>query len=158
MKRQFLTILFLFGSVAAFSQAAYRSQPSREAELNKKYTSGLFSYPDADYFDLENDANATGAISYLNVLDWLQGRVAGLQVYNIRMVKVPFIRNSPAAVYVDEMRVDPGYLNLLPVTDIAMIKVMKTPTALFWGAPGGAIAIYTKHGDEGEEADETAMP
>ena len=156
MKRQFLTILFVFAGLAAFPQATNRSQPSREEELNQKYTSGLFSFRDADYFDLENDANASSAYAYLNVLDWLQGRVAGLQVYNIRMVKVPFIRNSPAAIYVDEMRVDPGYLNLLPVTDIAMIKVMKTPTALFWGAPGGAIAIYTKHGDEGEEADETA--
>ena len=152
MKQKLLITVFLFISVAAFTQV-YRPLPSREAELNKKYTSGLFSFPDADYFDLEDDAAALGAISHLNVLDWLQGRVAGLQVYNIRNIRVPYIRNSPAAIFVDEMRMDPGYLNLLPVADIAMIKVMKTPSALFWGAPGGAIAIYTKTGEaeEGEE-------
>lgn len=125
--------------------------PSREAELNKKYTTGLFSIPDADYFDLENDPAATSALSYLNVLHWLQGRVAGLQVYHFRDVPVPFIRNSPAAIFVDEMRMDPGYLNLLPIADIAMIKVMKSPTALLWGATGGAIAIYTKRGEAEEE-------
>lgn len=131
--------------------------PSREAELNKKYTTGLFSIPDADYFDLENDPAATSALSYLNVLHWLQGRVAGLQVYHFRDVPVPFIRNSPAAIFVDEMRMDPDYLNLLPIADIAMIKVMKSPTALLWGATGGAIAIYTKRG-EAEEEENTEQP
>ena len=156
MKQKLLTILFLSFSVAALAQV--RSPlPNREEELNKKYTSGLFSTPDADYFDLENDAATSGALTYPNVLDWLQGRVAGLQVYQVQNVKIPVIRNSRAAIYVDEMRVDPGFLNLLPVADIAMIKVMKTPTALFWGAPGGTIAIYTKRG-EAEEGEEEAMP
>lgn len=156
MKQKILTILFLSFSVAAFAQM--RSPvPNREEELNKKYTSGLFSTRDADYFDLENDATTSGAIAYINVLDWLQGRVAGLQVYQVRNLKIPVIRNGVAAIYVDEMRVDPGFLNILPVADIAMIKVMKTPTALFWGAPGGAIAIYTKRGEAGE-GEEEAMP
>lgn len=156
MKQIILIASFLFLGVSAFAQV-FRPLPSREAELNKKYTTGLFSIPDADYFDLENDAATSGAIAYLNVLDWLQGRVAGLQIHSIRNVPVPFIRNSPAAVFVDEIRVDPGYLNLLPVADIAMIKVMKTPAALFWSAPGGAIAIYTKKG-EAEEGEDEAQP
>ena len=156
MKRNLLTSLFLSFSIAAFSQL-YRPLPSREAELNKKYTTGFFSAPDADYFDFENDAGTNSAMSYLNVLDWLQGRVAGLSVYSIRNVRVPFLRNSSAAIFVDEMRMDPGYLNVLPIADIALIKVMKTPSALFWGAPGGAIAIYTKQGDT-EEGEEETMP
>jgi hypothetical protein len=40
---------------------------------------------------------------------------------------------------------------MLPVHDIAMIKVMKAPVFGGWGGAGGAIAIYTKDGDEGEE-------
>ncbi len=156
MKQKLLTILILGLSIAASAQVRHQL-PDREQELNKKYTSGLFSAPDADYFDLENDATTGSAISYINVLDWLQGRVAGLQVYTVRNLKIPVIRNSVAAVFVDEMRVDPGFLNLLPVADIAMIKVMKTPTALFWNAPGGAIAIYTKQG-EAEESEEEAKP
>ena len=93
---------------------------------------------------------AIGANSYLNILDWLQGRVAGLQIRHFRTLRIPFLRNRPAAVFVDEMRVDPGFLDLLPIADIGMVKIMRTPYAPFRGAPGGAIAIYTKRG-EGEE-------
>jgi hypothetical protein len=78
-------------------------------------------------------------------------------VYNNRNVAAPFIPYSPAAVFVDEMRMGPGYLNVLPVADITMIKVMKTPSVLFRGAPGGAIAIYTKRG-EAEEGEEEVLP
>lgn len=156
MKQKIFLLFFLFAGVTAFAQV-YRPLPDRKTELNKKYTTGLFSILDADYFDLENDPAAASALAYLNVLDWLQGRVAGLQIYHIRNVPVPFIRNSPAAIFVDEMRMDPGYLNMLPVSDIAMIKVMKSPTAAFWGAPGGVIAIYTKRG-ESEEAEKAAHP
>lgn len=74
--------------------------------------------------------------------------MAGLQVYEYRNLRIPFLRNMPAAIYVDEIRVDAGYLNALPVADIAMIKVMKTPYAGPWSGPGGAIAIYTKDGEE----------
>ena len=155
MKRKLLLCLLLSVSMAAFSQG-YRPMPDRERELDKKYTSGLFSQTDADYFDFETDPTTHSAIVYGNVLDWLQGRVAGLQVYTYRNTKIPVIRNRPAAIYVDEMRMDPGFLNVLPVADIALIKVMKTPTALLWGAPGGAIAIYTRHGGNEEEPAEEA--
>jgi hypothetical protein len=100
---------------------------------------------------MENDAAAIGAVAFTNVLDWLQGRVAGLQIYRDNDSRIPFIRNMPAAVFVNEIRVDAGFLNLLPVTDIGMIKIMRTPYAMFWNAPGGAIAIYTKRGGEDED-------
>jgi hypothetical protein len=149
--KQILTIFLLMISTLVLAQPRYSPVLSREEELNNRYTSGLFRTPEGTYFDLENDPNAIAATSYLNVLDWLQGRVAGLQVRTYRNVRIPLIRNQQAAIFVDEIRVDPGFLNLLPVNDIGMIKVMKTPFAGFWNAPGGAIAVYTKKGEENEE-------
>jgi hypothetical protein len=91
----------------------------------------------------------------LNILEWLRGRVAGLQIYYTRNgTPVPFIRNTRASIFVDEMPMDAGYLADLPVTDIAMIKIIKQP---FVGAVGngggGVIAIYTMKGDDEEDSD-----
>jgi hypothetical protein len=148
MKKILLLISILIISTAAFTQRTNQRSLTREEQLNKQYCTGLFSTPDGTYFDLESEGNAMGATSYMNILDWLQGRVAGLQVYNYQGTRVPFIRNSRAAVFVDEIRVDADFLNALPVNDIAMIKVIKTPFIGLWGATGGAIAIYTKDGEE----------
>lgn len=147
-------ILFILFAAVALGQERGTPFLPRERQLDERYTHGLFSTTEGTYFDLENDPAAIGAITYINVLDWLRGRVAGLQVYNAQGMLVPFIRNMPAAVFVDEMRMNPGFLNALPVNDIAFIKVIKSPYATFWGAPGGVIAIYTKRGKLAEEEDE----
>ena len=150
MKNSIVTLIFVFLSIIGFAQGR-RAPLTREQQLNAAYCSGLFSTIDGIYFDFENDDEAISASGYLNVLNWLQGRVAGLQVYNFRGTPVPFIRNGAAAIYVDEMRVDANFLDALPVSDIAMIKIIKTPFLGLWGASGGAIAIYTKDGEETEE-------
>jgi hypothetical protein len=66
------------------------------------------------------------------------------------------MRNTRASIFVDEMPVGADYLNNLPVTDIAMIKIIKTP---FVGAvgngAGGVIAVYTLRGDDGTGDDDT---
>lgn len=150
MKKLFLILSGLVIGVLSHSQDKYSPQLSWQEKLNKEYCSGLFSTSDATYFDLLTDN--TNVVSYLNVLDWLRGRVAGLQVYTLRNnILVPYIRNSRATVYVNEIPVDPGFLNVLPVTDIAMIKIIKGPFAAALSGPGGAIAIYTIKGDEDEE-------
>ena len=91
--------------------------------------------------------------AYFNILDWLEGRVAGLQVFvSGSGVRVPVIRGSVATIFVDEMRMDALFLNSLPVNDIAMIKVIKGPFAGAVGnGGGGTIAIYTIRGDDEEE-------
>jgi hypothetical protein len=151
MKNHFLLLLMLLLAAVAIGQKRYTPALSREEVLNQEYCTGLFATRDAVYFDMEADAAALGAEAYFNVLDWLQGRVAGLQIYTFRNTRIPVIRNTAAALYVNEMLVNPDFLNMLPVTDIAMIKVIKSPFASLWGAPGGAILIYTKKGGEGEE-------
>ena len=91
---------------------------------------------------------------YNNILDWLQGRVAGLQVYTTRSDdRIPFIRNSRAGVYVDEVQVNYSFLNSLSVNDIAMIKVIKGPFAAAFNSPGGVIAIYTIQGEDEDDDD-----
>ena len=148
MKKAILILGILFSSTV-FAQR-YKPAPTKEELLNEKYCRGLFSTPDATYFDLENDNSAIAATSYLNILDWLQGRVAGLQVYSWRNLRIPFLRNQPAAIFVDEIQVDAGFLNALPTTDIAMIKVIKGSFIGAWGAQS-AIAVYTKDGADDDD-------
>lgn len=139
-------------SIPTFSQKRLTQTRTKEDVLNETYCSGLFNTWQGEYFDFLDDRVNASAMGYLNVLNWLQGRVAGLQVYTTRNnVRIPFIRNQRAGVYVDEMWMSYDFLNLLPITDIAMIKIIKGP---FWGgggASGGAIAIYTIRGEDDEE-------
>lgn len=123
-----------------------------EEKLNELYCSGLFKTTDGTILDVASEVSVKG---YLNILDWLQGRVAGLQVYTSRMgVSIPVIRGSVPGIYVDEMPVSMSYLQMLNINDIAIVKVIKTPFYGGFNGGGGAIAIYTLGGeeDEGEES------
>ena len=152
MKKVVLLIAGFTFIISAFSQTRIAPQKSREEILNETYCTGLFSTLHADYFDFLDDRVSNTALGYLNVLDWLRGRVAGLQVYNANYNKrIPYIRNQRAGVFVDEILVDYDFISMLPVTDIAMIKVIKGPFSHPWGGAGGTIAIYTIRGDDEEE-------
>jgi hypothetical protein len=141
MKRYLLIIPLLLLCIAGFSQKKVARPKTADQILNETYCSGLFSTSDGVYFDLLDNTATSG---FFNIFDWLNGRVAGLQVYTTRNnVRLPYIRNQLAGVYVDEIRRDPDFLNLLPVTDIAMIKVIKGPFLGGFGGASGAIAIYT---------------
>jgi hypothetical protein len=149
MKKLFLIITVVAFSIPVFSQKRIAQVKTKEDLLNEEYCSGLFNTQHADYFDFLDDRVNASAMAYLNVLDWLQGRVAGLQIYTTKNnLRIPFIRNQRAGVYVNEMRVDYDYLSMLPVSDIAMIKIIKGPFVGGWGGAGGAIAIYTIRGEE----------
>ena len=156
MKKVFLFILVFSFCVAAFGQVRIAPQKTKDEILNETYCTGLFSTLDAVYFDLLDDKVSGTVVGYQNVLDWLQGRVAGLNVYSSKYNRrIPFIRNQRAGVFVDEIPVDYDYLSMLPVTDIAMIKVIKGPFAHPLAGTGGTIAIYTvRGGDEEEPVDE----
>ena len=149
MKNLVTILILLISSTGAWAQK-YTAHNTPAAQVASPYESALFRSAEGTYFNFENDDNNASAISYFNIADWLQGRVAGLQVYTIRGNRVPFMRNYPATIYVDEMRTDASILNMLSVADIALIKVIRAPQASILGGPGGAIAIYTKRG-EGEE-------
>ncbi|HEV8286333.1 MAG TPA: hypothetical protein VGQ09_18625 [Chitinophagaceae bacterium] len=152
MKKTSILIFALICCITTFAQRyTGKNNISPQEKLNNEYCTGLFKAYDGTIIDLLNDNES--ANSYLNILDWLQGRIAGLQIYYTRFgTPVPFIRNSRASLFVDEIPVDPGFLKMLPVSDIAMVKIIKQPFAGAIGnGGGGTIAIYTIKGDDEEE-------
>jgi len=148
-----ITTLFTIGFSAVAQVNLSKSSKSSKEILNEQYASGLFKNAEGTIIDVENE-HVQG---YLNILDWLNGRVAGLQIYLTRSgIRVPVIRGSAATIFVDEMRMDPSYLNFLSVNDIAMIKVIKGPFAGAIGnGDGGTIAIYTIKADDEEEEEDS---
>ena len=152
-----ITALYAIGFSAVAQVNLSKSSKSHKEILNEQYASGLFKNAEGTIIDVENE-HVQG---YLNILDWLNGRVAGLQIYISRNgIRVPVIRGSAATIFVDEMRMDASYLNFLSVNDIAMIKVIKGPFAGAIGiGGGGTIAIYTiKAVDEEEEESPSHIP
>ena len=150
---KFWTILLLIAfSIPVLGQRRANNVPSKEDQLNKKYCSPLFNTSHAEYIDLLHDNGTQSARSYTNILDWLQGRVAGLQVYAGRNnTRIPYLRNQRAGIYVDEIWMDADYLSMLSVSDIGMVKIMKGPVMGPRSGPGGIIAIYTIREEDLEE-------
>ena len=152
MKKLMLSALIALITFSTFSQTRASQPKTREQQLNEQYCTGLFNTPEGIYFDMQNDDQALSAKGYLNILDWLEGRVAGLQVFISRNnERIPYIRNSRAGIYVDERLVSPDFLNSLAVDDVAMIKIIKGPFASALNSPGGVIAIYTARGDDDDD-------
>lgn len=154
MKNLFFIVAAFAFSISSFSQVRPVPVKSIEERLNDEYCTGLFKTADATYFDFMDDRVSMTVTGYLNVLDWLQGRVAGVQIYKTSgNLSIPYIRNQRASVYIDEIPVSPDWTSILTVTDIAMIKIIKGPfLGGGWQGGGGAILIYTTRGeDEGEE-------
>jgi hypothetical protein len=133
----------------AFKSALHKA--TVEEKLNEEYCSGLFKSTEGTIYNLEDDVTSKG---YINVLDWLEGRVAGLQIFTIRNgIRIPYLRGQKAGIYLDEMPISPGSLHSIPVSDIAIIKVIKTPFMGGINGPGGAIAIYTFRGGDDDKGD-----
>lgn len=118
--------------------------------LDEKYASGFFKSIDAYQFDVMNDPFAQGA---QNIFNYLQGKVAGLQITTGAGTPGLSWRGGTPLLYLDEISTDPSMLSGIPVQDIAYIKVFRPP---FMGPGGGsygnggsgAIAIYTRRGND----------
>lgn len=137
------------GLVAISQIQVGNSGKSYEDKLNEEFCSTLFRSTPGTILDIES-ANVS---AYFNILDWLNGRVAGLQVFVTRFgVRIPVMRGAVSNIYIDEIPVDPGFLNMLSVNDIGMIKIIKGPfVGAFGNGNGGTIAIYTLKGEDDEE-------
>jgi hypothetical protein len=143
-----LILLACICTLTTFGQKRTTSK-SPEERLNEEYCSGVFRMEDGIIFNILSDNTTVNG--YFNILDWLKSRVAGLQIFTLRNgVRIPVIRGQQTTIYVDEVPVSPDFLNLLPVTDIAMIKVIKSPFPGGFNGSGGAIAIYTINTDGDE--------
>ncbi len=110
-------------------------------ELNKQLSSGMFTTMDANIFDFVNDDHLV--LGAFNILDWLQGRVAGIIFKRDEIGNsVPFIRGEKARLYLDETEVDPSIIMTVPISEIAMVKVIKQV-----GLVVNSILVYTMRGD-----------
>lgn len=112
--------------------------------LDEKYSSTLFS-GDGYKFDLVNDATAS---AYPSIFDYLQGKVAGLMITTAGGTPTLNWRGGAPALYLDEMSADAEMLTSIPVSDIALVKVFRPPFTGGFNGSNGAIAIYTKRGDD----------
>ena len=117
-------------------------QKTLKQKLDEQYTSGFFTGDDGYTFTMEDDPFAKSAVS---ILDYLRGKVAGLQISSDGQSAT--WRGSQTSIFLNENSSDISLLEGIPMTDVALIKVFRPP---FFGASGGgaggAIAVYTKKG------------
>jgi hypothetical protein len=136
---------FLKGKVLA--TVNIKANPKTQIEeMDKRYTSGLFSGGDAHEFDLLNDPFASSA---MDIFQYLQGKVAGLQINATSNPPSLSWRGGTPQVYVDEMPTTTDMVSSVPVSDVAYVKVFPPPfMGGTGGGSGGAIAIYTRKGGD----------
>ncbi len=139
--------------------------------LEDKYTSGLFKGGDAIDFSLLK----TSAKAYPTLFHYLQGKVPGLQINfatasgpvsdsglipkignNNTIFGVPtFYWRTPTdevKFFLNQSPIDAATIMSIAMSEIAYVKVFRPPfLGAALGAPNGAIAVYTKKGDEFEE-------
>ncbi|MCG2616019.1 hypothetical protein LZZ85_17110 [Terrimonas sp. NA20] len=110
-------------------------------QFDEQYVSGLFRSGNERLISVMDDPSAVGST---NIFNYLQGRVAGLQ---IAPTGVASWRGGPVTFFLDETRVSAQQIANIPITDIAIVKAYPPP---FFGAPGGSggVAIYTRRGGE----------
>lgn len=104
---------------------------------------------------MNENQNAQGS---QNILQYLQGRVAGLQIQMQGGNYTATNRGGAMEFFLDEMRVDASQISNIPVSSIAMVKVIKGNFAGSFGGGNGAIAIYTRRGGTTGSVIDTTLP
>lgn len=121
--------------------------------LEDKYASGLFKGGDAVSFNMMTP----NAISFPNIFQFLRGKVAGLQISFDDQMNTGIGRprlywrsqQDTLKFFLNQMLVETDIILTLNINEIAYVKVFKPPfLGAALGAPNGAIAVYTKQGDE----------
>ncbi len=119
-------------------------QKSKKQMMDEEYTSGLFSGGDDYTFITEDDPFANASQTVLN---YLQGKVPGLQVTISGSTATLSWRGGTPSLFLNEMPAEVDQIQSTPMTDVAMIKVFRPPfIGAFGGGSGGAIAVYYKKG------------
>jgi hypothetical protein len=114
-------------------------------QFNEEYVSGLFRSSDERMLSIMTDPIAQSAP---NLFNYLQGRVAGLQISQAGFNGgVARWRGGPVTFFLDEVRASAQQIASIPMTDIAIVKAYPPPFIGVAGG-GGAIAVYTRRGGE----------
>jgi hypothetical protein len=118
--------------------------------LEKRYAKGMFSGSARATIDFVNEKP-----TYLggNIFEYLRGRYSYMQVKGnfpnfylvYRAMRSLMGGDIPMAIYLDEMQADANILTTVPMGDIAMVRIYGPG---FLG-PAGALAVYTKRGEDG---------
>jgi hypothetical protein len=112
--------------------------------LDEKYTSGMF-IGDGYQFDLVNDPVA---VASMNIFNYLQGKVAGLMVNTTTAPPSLTWRGGAPQLFLDEVPADPDFISSISINDVAYIKVFRPPFMGGFNGANGAIAIYTRKGND----------
>jgi hypothetical protein len=114
--------------------------------MDQKYAAGLFAGGDSYQFDLVHDNLSFGS---KNIFEYLQTKVAGLQINTTTNPPTMTWRGGSPQLYLNETPMDGDFASSISVSEVAYIKVFRPP---FFGSSGGgangAIAIYTRRGDD----------
>lgn len=139
-------------------------------QLDDNYTSGMFSGT-AFAQRIIDLLNTDEAMVQENIFEYLKSRVPGIQVvdpdysnsqpaldprygtdkYRVfyrQMPSVSSLGNQPMTLYLDEIETDANIIATLMASEIALIKVYSSFAAASGGGAGGALAIYTKKGED----------
>lgn len=131
--------------IAAVNIKAKKQDPKEK--LNEELSTPMFQSVNSTIFDFVNEDQA--ASGYMDVLQWLQGRAAGLTFQRDQSGNnIPYIRGSQAKLYLDEMQVDANAITSISIGQIAMVKILKGA-----GLIGDAVLIYTRKGDMSSKND-----
>jgi hypothetical protein len=115
-------------------------------KLDEQYTSGLFTGGDGYSFDFMDDPIAQSSI---DMFHYLQGRIAGLNISFNNGQPILSWRNGNPELFLDEISTQADVLEGIPVSNIAYVKVFRPPFfGAFGGGGGGAIAVYTRKGND----------
>ena len=118
-------------------------QKTKQEKIDEEYTSGLFSGGDGKTFIAEDDPALQAS---QGVLDYLQSRVAGLQITPGAEPVITW-RGSNTTIFLNEIEIDILGIQTISMSDVAMIKVFPPPFfGAFGGGAGGAVAVYLKKG------------
>jgi len=116
-------------------------------EKNKNIIEGIYGTPD---YVITSDQIPQG---YTNILQVLQGRVPGVDVYGnnviIRGVKTIYGSTDPLYLLDGVPVSDVNSILSIPIEDVERIEIVKGPTTAIYGSRGanGIIAVYTRRGE-----------
>ncbi len=85
---------------------------------------------------------------HINIFTYLQGKVAGLQINTGGGQPCLQWRGGSPQLYLDQTPADASMVSSLSVNDVAYIKVFRPPFMGGFNGANGAIAIYTRRGND----------
>ncbi len=94
----------------------------------------------------------------MNILQLLQGRVAGLTISGSPPDMSVQIRGQGSPQFIlDGQKVDLDLVSNLSAGDVEQVEVFKGAEAAIFGSSGGAIAIYTKRADRNYKSKDVGL-